>query len=113
MRLTMIFSSCSLNHPFLPRKNDAVCVGDGGKVKESRDTYKARNCTFNGKEPPPTSQAIDSPKLEKTKRKECPNNACELVRCPEEAQAPWKFFPRIPVGQIEDVVGNESTFDQT
>ena len=103
-----------LVEPSFPSTEDRRRLGwRWWEVKECRDSDDAGYRPFNCKQPAPATQAIDTSKLKETQCKECSNNASELICAPEETQASGKFFASIPIGQVEDIVRDESTFDQT
>lgn len=59
---------------------------------------------------PPTSHAVNAPHVQDTECQERRDNAGALKGNPEERQPSRKLSSSVEVAQVEDVVGDETTF---
>lgn len=83
------------------------------QVEVRYDTNTACQRAFQREQPSPAFQATNTCHVKDAESHECRDDGGRLIRHPEERQPDRKFVACVPVGEIQDVVRNESAFDHT
>lgn len=82
----------------------------GGQVDEGNEPDEAREHALQGEEPAPACESVAPAQVEDAEGEEGGDNASSLIRDPEEAKADGQFEARVEVAKVEDVVGDETAF---